>query len=297
VDRIWFPIVMSNKPVLAKIPNFFDAIKFQESIFALPFAYTGMLLAIQSAPSLEKFVWITLAMVSARTVGMIANRIIDRHIDSKNPRAAQRHLPQGILSVADLLIPGILATVIFIVCAYMLNPLALILAPLALLYLIAYPLTKRFTWAANLLLGWALAIAPSAAWIGMVGKLEWQPVILSAAVALWAGSFDIIYHSQDIAFQKKEGLHSVATRFGINQAFIAARCMDLMAVICLVILGIWMELGFFYFCGCGLSSGFLVYKYKLVKPNDLSKMGMSFMRINALVSCSMLLGTIGSLMS
>ena len=206
---------MSHKSIWTKIPNFFDAIKFQESIFALPFAYIGMLLAIQDIPSLDKFIWITLAMVSARTVGMIANRIIDRNIDSKNPRAAQRHLPQGILSVADLLIPGILASLIFIACAYMLNTLALILAPLALLYLIAYPLTKRFTWAANLLLGWALAIAPSAAWIGMVGKLDWQPVLLSASVALWAGSFDIIYHSQDVAFQKRENLHSVATRFGI----------------------------------------------------------------------------------
>ena len=288
---------MSNKSILSKIPNFFDAIKFQESIFALPFAYIGMLLSIQDIPSLEKFIWITLAMVSARTVGMIANRIIDRHIDSKNPRALQRHLPQGILSVADLLIPGILAAIFFIACAYMLNTLALILAPLALLYLIAYPLTKRFTWAANLLLGWALAIAPSAAWIGMVGKLDWQPVLLSTSVALWAGSFDIIYHSQDVVFQKKENLHSVATRFGIPSAFKIARSMDLMAVICLGILGIWMGLGLFYFCGCGLSAGFLIYKYKLVKPDDLSKMGMSFMRINALVSCSMLLGTIGSLMS
>ena len=241
---------MSHKSIWTKIPNFFDAIKFQESIFALPFAYIGMLLAIQDIPSLDKFIWITLAMVSARTVGMIANRIIDRNIDSKNPRAAQRHLPQGILSVADLLIPGILASLIFIACAYMLNTLALILAPLALLYLIAYPLTKRFTWAANLLLGWALAIAPSAAWIGMVGKLDWQPVLLSASVALWAGSFDIIYHSQDVAFQKRENLHSVATRFGIPSAFKIAQSMDLMAVICLVILGIWMGLGIFYFFGC-----------------------------------------------
>jgi len=286
---------MSNKSILSKIPNFFDAIKFQESIFALPFAYIGMLLSIQNIPSLEKFIWITLAMVSARTVGMIANRVIDRHIDSKNPRAAQRHLPQGILSVTDLLIPGVLAAIFFIACAYMLNTMAFILAPLALLYLITYPLTKRFTWAANLLLGWALAIAPSAAWIGMVGNLDWQPVLLSTAVALWAGSFDIIYHTQDVVFQKKENLHSIATRFGIPLAFKIARSMDLMAVICLSALGVWMELGIFYFCGCGLSAGFLIYKYRLVNPNDLSKMGMSFMRINALVSCSMLLGTIGSL--
>ena len=278
-----------------KIPNFFDAIKFQESLFALPFAYIGMLLAIRSLPDFQSFFWITLAMVSARTVGMIANRIIDRHIDSKNPRSSQRHLPRGILSVTDLLVPGIISSLIFMLCAYMLNTLALILAPVALIYLVVYPFTKRVTWLANLLLGWALAIAPAAAWIGMLGKLGWQPVLLSTSVALWAGSFDIIYHTQDVSFQKKEKLHSVASRFGISKAFKIAQCMDLLAVLCLIILGAWMELGIFYYGGCGLSTIFLVYKYILVKPSDLSKMGMSFMRINAFVSCSMLLGTIASL--
>ena len=264
-----------------KVPNFFDAIKFRESIFSLPFAYIGMLLAIQGIPDFERFFWITLAMVSARTVGMIANRIIDRHIDSRNPRSLQRHLPRGVLSVTDLLVPGIISSLIFMLCAYMLNTLALILAPLALIYLVAYPFTKRFTWLANLLLGWALAIAPSAAWIGMVGKLEWQPVLLSTSVALWAGSFDIIYHTQDVSFQKKEKLHSVASRFGITKAFKIARGMDVLAVLCLIILGVWMELGLFYYGGCGLTSIFLVYKYRLVTPSDLSRMGMSFMRINA----------------
>ncbi|HBF00890.1 MAG TPA: 4-hydroxybenzoate octaprenyltransferase [Dehalococcoidia bacterium] len=279
-----------------KVPNFFDAIKFQESIFSLPFAYIGMLLAIQGIPDFERFFWITLAMVSARTVGMIANRIIDRHIDSKSPRSSQRHLPSGILSVTDLLVPGIISSLIFMFCAYMLNTLALILAPLALIYLVVYPFTKRFTWLANILLGWALAIAPSAAWIGMVGKLEWQPVLLSTSVALWAGSFDIIYHTQDVSFQKKEKLHSVASRFGITKAFKIAQGMDVLAVLCLIILGVWMELGLFYYGGCGLTLIFLVYKYRLVTPSDLSRMGMSFMRINAFVSCSMLLGTITSLM-
>jgi 4-hydroxybenzoate polyprenyltransferase len=287
---------MPFNSIWPKIPNFFDAIKFQESIFALPFAYIGMLLAIKGIPDFESFFWITLAMVSARTVGMIANRIIDRHIDSKNPRSSQRHLPRGVLSVTDLLVPGIISSLIFILCAYMLNTLALILAPLALIYLVVYPFTKRVTWLANILLGWALAIAPSAAWIGMVGKLEWQPVLLSTSVALWAGSFDIIYHTQDVSFQEKEKLHSVASRFGIPKAFKIARCMDILAVLCLIILGVWMELGLFYYSGCGLSAIFLVYKYRLVTPSDLSRMGMGFMRINAFVSCSMLLGTITSLM-
>ena len=244
-----------------KVPNFFDAIKFQESIFSLPFAYIGMLLAIQGIPDFERFFWITLAMVSARTVGMIANRIIDRHIDSKSPRSSQRHLPSGILSVTDLLVPGIISSLIFMFCAYMLNTLALILAPLALIYLVVYPFTKRFTWLANILLGWALAIAPSAAWIGMVGKLEWQPVLLSTSVALWAGSFDILYHTQDRSFHLKEGLHSVASRFGIVNAFRFARTLDTLAIGVLVTLGIWMSLSWPYFVGCGGAVAFLLYKY------------------------------------
>ena len=146
------------------LPTFLDAIKFQESVFALPFAYIGMILASQGLPTLKNFILITIAMVSARTIGMIANRIIDRKIDSQNPRTSMRHLPSGILKINHFLIPGTISSIVLFTCAFMLNPLAFWLSPVALAYLIFYPYTKRFTWAANLLLGWALAIAPSAAW-------------------------------------------------------------------------------------------------------------------------------------
>ena len=275
----------------SRLSYFLDAIKFQESVFALPFAYTGMILAGRGLPTLYQFIWITVAMVSARTVGMIANRIIDRNIDAKNPRASFRHLPAGILTVPDLAIPGLAAFCVFMIAAWMLNTLTLILAPVAAAYLVVYPYAKRFTWTANLLLGWALAIAPSAAWIGVTGSLTWQPVLLSLSVALWAGSFDIIYHCQDVEFESREGLHSVARKFGVHSAFRIAQLLDICSLICLTSLGIWMELTAPYYASCLIAGCFLGYKYNLVKPDDLTRLGMAFMRINAFVSLTMLLGT------
>ena len=280
-----------------KIALFVDAIKFHESIFALPFAYTGMILAADGLPALDKFVWISVAMVGARTVGMAANRIIDRYIDARNPRNASRHLPTGKLSVRDMTLLTLVALAVFVFAAAMLNPLALALSPVAIAYLILYPYTKRFTWASNLLLGWALAIAPTAAWVGVTGSLAWQPVLLSIGVALWAGSFDILYHTQDYDFQKREGLHSVATRFGIIGAFRFARIMDGLALIALLALGLWMALTWPYYIGLALAAGFLIYKHRLVSPDDLSKFGMAFFRINAYVSTTMLAATLIALLT
>lgn len=282
---------------------FLDAIKFQESVFALPFAYIGMALADvhtggDGFPGWRSFAWITVAMVSARTVGMSANRVIDRHIDAKNPRSAQRHIPQGLLSATEMTTLAAVAFAIFLFAAYQLNMLALVLAPVAAAYLVFYPYTKRFTWTANLLLGWALAISPSAAWIGVNGSLSLEPVLLSLAVALWAGSFDILYHTQDFEFQRENGLHSVAARFGVVNAFRIARTLDVLAVTVLVALWAWinltnsMDMGWPFLAACGVASCILWYKYRLVSPTDLSRMGMAFGRINAYVSTTMLIGTI-----
>ena len=271
---------------------YLDAIKFHESIFALPFAYIGMTMAADGLPGWATFGWITLAMVTARTVGMSANRVIDRHIDAMNPRASMRHLPQGLLRAWEMTSLALVSLCIFFFAAWQLNTLALILAPVAAAYLILYPYSKRFTWAANLLLGWALAISPSAAWIGVTGSLTLEPVLISLAVSLWAGSFDIIYHTQDVEFHRENGLHSVAARFGVARAFTIARTMDVCAVVCLVVLGTWMGLSWPYFVSCVAASGFLVYKYILVSPTDLSRLGVAFGRINAYVSTTMLIGTV-----
>ena len=244
------------RPLWRKAPLFVDAIKFHESVFALPFAYMGMTLAADGFPGWRTFAWITVAMVSARTVGMSSNRVIDRHIDAKNPRSADRHLPRGLLSAPEMTGLAVVSFGVFLFAAWQLNTLALILAPVAAAYLVLYPYSKRFTWAANLLLGWALAISPSAAWIGVTGSLPLQPVLLSLAVALWAGSFDILYHTQDYEFHRQSGLHSIAARFGIVNAFRIAKVMDALAVVCLVVLGVWMGLAWSFFrrlrgCVCG----------------------------------------------
>ena len=187
---------------------------------------------------------------------------------------------------------AVVAFGIFLFAAYQLNTLALVLAPVAAAYLVFYPYTKRFTWTANLLLGWALAISPSAAWIGVNGSLSLEPVILSLAVAMWAGSFDIIYHTQDYEFQRENGLHSVAARFGVVNAFRIAQTLDILAVACLVSLWAWMGLGWPFLAACGVASCILWYKYTLVSPEDLSRMGVAFGRINAYVSTTMLIGTV-----
>jgi 4-hydroxybenzoate polyprenyltransferase len=282
--------------VINKASLYLDSIRFHESIFALPFAYTGMILAARGLPTWYQFIWITVAMVSARTVGMAMNRLIDRHIDARNPRNASRHLPSGKLKAMDMAILSGVSLVVFFIAAAMLNRLALILAPVAIAYLIFYPFTKRFTWAANLLLGWALAISPSAAWIGVTGNFTWQPVLLSLAVALWAGSFDILYHTQDRDFYVNNGFHSIAQRFGIVRAFQIARLLDALALVCLLSLGVWMSLNWPFYVGWAVAAGILVYKHSIVSPGNMSRFGMAFFRINAYVSTTVFVATLSALL-
>lgn len=281
--------------IFSKIRFFFNSIKFQESVFALPFAYMGMILAEDRFPEVDVFVKISVAMVCARTVGMIANRVIDRKIDAKNPRTSSRHLPTGQLETIEMVVPGAIALVIFTITAWQLNALALILSPFAIAYLIIYPYAKRFTWLANIILGWALGIAPSAAWIAVTGTLTWPPILLSLSVAFWAGSFDIIYHTQDIEFQNRERLHSIPAKFGLVTSFRIAQAMDVLAVVCLLGLGAWLELNVLYFISCMFSACLLWYKFRLVKVHDLQRIGVAFMRINPMVSITMLVGTILSI--
>lgn len=275
-----------------KILLFLSAVRFQESIFALPFAYTGMVLAAEGLPTWSQFMWITVSMVSARTLGMAANRFVDRQIDARNPRTSGRHLPVGTIKSHEIVILGAVSTIVFFFAASRLNNLALSLSPVAAVYMMAYPYSKRVTWAANLMLGWVLAIAPVGAWIGVKGSLDWGILLLSLAVASWASAFDILYHVQDHNFYVKESLHSVAQRFGVKSAFLIARLLDIVAIISLVGAGLWMELGVAYFAGCLIAAGVMTYKYFVVTPSDVSRMGGTFMRTNAYVSITMLISTL-----
>ena len=280
-----------------KIRGILGSIKFQESIFALPFAYLGMFLAADGFPGWSVFIWITVCMVSARALGMSVNRIVDRHIDALNPRTFARHLPSGSLMSSDLIIFSLFATTVFIIGAYQLNLLAIILAPVAVTYLILYPFTKRFTWGSSFFLGCALGIAPSAAWIGVLGKISWEPILLSAAVTFWATSFDILYHIQDRDFYISQGLFSVSQKFGVRFSFGIAAILDVLAVACLILLGWYMELSYHYFAGCILASALLVYKYFIVRPSKLQKLSLAFYRINAYVSTIMFGATLIAVLS
>lgn len=282
--------------LIRRLPQFLSAIRFQETVFALPFAYTGMILAAEGLPTFYQFAWITLAMVSARTFGMACNRVVDRHIDARNPRTVNRHLPSKRLWVSDLVFLAAVALGVFFIASARLNNLALALSPLAAAYLALYPYSKRFTWIANLLLGGALAIAPAAAWIGVRGSLDWEPVLLSGAVASWAGSFDIIYHAQDQEFYSREGLHSIAQRFGSVTAFRWAKFLDIVAIVSLLVMGAWMDLALPYYAGCAVSIGLLVVKYRLVSPTDMSRVSTAFFRINACLSTTIFISTLVSVL-
>ena len=282
--------------LVRRLPRFLGAVRFHETVFALPFAYTGMVLAAADLPTWSQFWWITVAMVGARTLGMSANRLVDRRIDARNPRTADRHLPAGSLSTRDMAALALVSLAVFLFAAARLNLLALALAPVAAAYLIAYPYAKRFTWAANLLLGWALAIAPSGAWIGVRGSLTWEPVLLSFAVASWAGSFDIIYHVQDRDFYVKSNLRSIPQRFGIPAAFRCARALDGLAIASLVALGFGMDLRFPYFLGCTVAGALLAARYRLVSPTNTSRISTAFFRINAYVSAALFIGALAAVL-
>ena len=255
-----------------------------------------MALAADGLPTWSQFIWITVAMVSARTLGMSANRLIDRHIDARNPRTAERHLPAGLLRASDMAVLAVASGAVLMVAASQLNTLALVLAPVAAAYLVLYPYTKRFTWASNLALGWALAIAPTGAWIGVTGEIAVVPVVLSLAVALWAGSFDILYHVQDVKFHSEAGLHSVSQRFGIRAAFRLGRTMDAGAVAALIAVGLLAGLGWPYYAGCAIAAAILVNKHRTASPADPSTLGPAFFRTNAYVSAAVFAGTLAAVL-
>ena len=203
------------RTVIMKVPLYLGAIRVWESLFALPFAYMGMFLAADGWPELSDFIWITVAMAGARTLAMSANRFIHRREDAQNPRTANRHLPRGLLKPWEVVLMAAVSLGVFLFAASQLNPLAFALAPVAAIYVVAYSFAKYYTWACNLFLGWALAIAPIGAWIGVTGTFEWPAVLLAFAVATWAGGFDVVYTCSDYEFdgEVRHTFHTPPVRY------------------------------------------------------------------------------------
>ena len=268
-----------------------DSIRFEHTVFALPFAYLGMFLAAGGWPTWPQFIWITVAMAGARTLAMSSNRLIHHKEDAANPWTAGRHLAKGTLKIWEMGALMAVSAAVFMYAASQLNNLTLILAPVAAVYVIAYAYAKYYTWTSHLILGWADAIAPAGAWIAVTGTLDPEAALLASAVAFWIGGFDIIYSCQDYDFDGRYGIHSIPRRFGMVGAFWWYRIMHLATVAALVALGIWMDLGILYYVGVGIASSLLAYEHILVKPNDLSKLNRAFFTINSYVAVVLLLFT------
>ncbi len=275
--------------LLRKLRLTLEMIKFEHSVFALPFALTAALLAVRETglsaqAALAKLGWIIVAMVGARSAAMTFNRLTDAELDARNPRTAARHLPAGLLSRRFAW--GFLAVsvVAFFLAARALNALCLKLAPLALVLLLAYSYTKRFTALSHFVLGLCLGAAPAAAWIAIEGTLDARILWLTAAVTLWTAGFDILYACQDYEFDLREGLHSLPARLGIARALRVARWLHAAVPICLLALASGFRLGVLSLAGVAAIAGLLVYEHHLVKPHDLSRVNAAFFNVNGYVS-------------
>lgn len=273
---------------------FMEMIKIEHSIFALPYAMLGMMWGSVAKsghlwPGFEIFGWIVVAMISCRSAAMAFNRIADRDIDAENPRTVMRALPAGLLKLkqAQLFLYGSIA--IFLLAAYMLNPLTLALSPIALLFTLGYSLTKRFTWLCHFVLGLSLGIAPAAAWIGVTGSLSPSIVAISLAVTFWTAGFDILYALADDEFDRSKNLHSIPAKFGRQRAMLISRVSHVVAVGCLLTGGLLLQAGWIYFLGVAVAAGMLIYEQSLVKPNDLSKLNMAFFTLNGYISMGVFL--------
>jgi 4-hydroxybenzoate polyprenyltransferase len=266
-----------------------EMIKFEHSVFALPFAGVGALLALRDSgyavPALgTRLIWIAVAMVSARSAAMAFNRLLDADLDARNPRTRSRHLPAGLLSKSFAWAFVAVSALVFLLAARMLGPLCLRLAPLALAVLWGYSFTKRFTTFSHLVLGLSLGIAPAAAWIALRGSFDWRILLLTAAVMLWTAGFDIIYSCQDYEFDLAEGLFSYPRRFGIAGALAIARGFHVLMLACLLALVYTFRLGPISLVGVAAVAALLAYEHSLVKPNDLSRVDAAFFTVNGYVS-------------
>ena len=262
-------------------------IKFEHSIFALPFAYLGAFLAQRRVPDLIVLLWITVAMVGARSLGMALNRLIDIEIDRRNPRTAERALPKGLLSVRNVLLFSFGSGSVFLLAVYNLAPVCRYLWPMVVIPFVIYPYTKRFTWLSHFVLGLCLGLAPIGAWIAVTNTLSLEPVLLGSAVLLWVAGFDILYAIQDIDFDKRHGLFSIPARFGIENSLMFTRLLHAASIGLFILSGSRLHLGVFYFAGVAIAAVLLAYENSLIKPNDLSKLNVAFFTMNGVISVIM----------
>lgn len=268
---------------------FLEAIKFEHTIFALPFALIGMLYAANGLPAARIIGWILVAMVAARTAAMAFNRIADYDVDALNPRTRSRALPAGQISLSQMKLFMMAAIVLFVLATWQLNPLCLWLSPVALAVILSYSYAKRFTALSHFWLGFSLGIAPSAAWIAVRGTLDPEPLWLTGAVTFWVAGFDILYSLQDDEFDRIHGLHSLPQAIGKARAITVSRLCHTLCIVLLIAAGWSLQVGFLYYAGVGIAALLLAYEQSLVKPEDLSKLNVAFFTLNGLMSIGLFL--------
>jgi 4-hydroxybenzoate polyprenyltransferase len=273
-----------------------EMIKFEHTVFALPFALMAALMAARGLPPWPVTFWILVAMVGARSSAMAFNRLVDIEYDRRNPRTASRALPAGQLTGVQVWAFVVVTTALFFAAAWRLNPLALALSPVALAVIWGYSFTKRFTQFCHVFLGLAIGIAPSAAWIAVRGSLDWAPVALTGAVMLWVGGFDIIYACQDVEFDRGARLRSIPAWLGVGRALWVSRLMHVGAVLLLAAVPLLAPLGIAYWAGVAFAAVLLVYEHSLVKADDLSRVNAAFFTVNGWVSIGLFLFTLGDVL-
>jgi 4-hydroxybenzoate polyprenyltransferase len=271
--------------IAAEYPQRFAAlVKIEHTVFALPFAYVGAFLAVNGVPSGHDLLWVTVAMVGARSLAMGLNRLIDAGIDARNPRTATRELPAGRLTPWHVVVFCLASLAVFLLAVYQLDPLVRWLWPIPVAGFVVYPYLKRFTWLSHLWLGAVDGLAPVGAWVAITGDLPLEAWLLGGAVAAWVAGFDHFYALLDVEVDRREGLHSVATRFGQHGAFWGARLLHVLTVALLIAAGLGLDVGVLYWLGVAIVAGLLIYEHSLVRPGDLHRLDTAFFTMNGVIS-------------
>jgi len=259
-------------------------VRIEHTIFALPFAYVGAFLAVDAWPGLADMIWITVAMVGARTLAMSMNRLVDAEVDARNPRTASRELPSGALSRGQVLGLCLVSLAVFLLAVSQLDPIVRWLWPIPVAMFVVYPYLKRLTWLCHLWLGACLGLAPVGAWLAVTGTAPWEAWALGVAVGLWVAGFDLFYSLFDLDHDRAEGLHSWAVRFGARGTFLGARVFHTGTVALLAVAGIGLDVSLFYWAGVAATAGLLVYEHSIVRPGDLRRLDAAFFTLNGVIS-------------
>lgn len=282
--------------VAGRARTYLDLVRFEHTVFALPFAYSGMLLAAGGWPGFAVFFWITVAMAGARTAAMGLNRVIDARLDALNPRTAGRHVPRGIVSAREGVLLSVVSLIVLAVAAWQLGPLPLALLPAAVVFLTLYPYTKRLTWGCHAWLGVTDGAAAAGGWIAVTGAFEPATWLLWLVVVFWMIGLDVIYATLDVDFDRAHGLHSIPARFGVAGGLAIARASHALTFVLLVLTGVAAGSAWPYYLGVAVMGGILWFQHSIVRPDDLKRVNEAFFGANAWLALTMLVAVVADVL-